>query len=144
MRFRTLPSKRQGWFPGVALSVILSISLPVAACAGALSRAADPEPSATAVDAGAPRPAPAPAAMKAYIDPATGQLVSAPEDVQDAEPMATLRSHTHTSEAAWVEQPAPGGGMKLDLDETFLSYSTATKDRDGKLSISHAPLPASK
>jgi hypothetical protein len=128
--------------------LILGISLPLGARAETVSRAAEPATSqATADDEGsscmAPV-APAPTAMKAYIDPTTGQLAPSPADAQDAALPMPLNRHPHTPGERLVEQPVASGGASIDLGNRFLSFSTATKSQDGKLSISHNSFPASK
>jgi hypothetical protein len=147
MRAHKPDAKCQGWFPYLVSILMLFIGVPIAACAGALSSVAALEPSAiTAVAEGTSCMAAVPtmSAMKAYIDPATGEFAASPVGAPDPELPMSLHHHTRMSTEALVEQPAPGGGIKVDLDDRFFSFSTATKDRNGKLAVSHAPLSVSK
>jgi hypothetical protein len=147
MNFCRRIATHKGLIQGIVLTAGLFIGMPLAALAGASSSAAPPVASATTWVA-APKacmaPAPVAAAMKAYIDPVRGQFVASPVAPQDAEPLTTWHDHTPTATEALVEAPAPGGGVQLNLDDRFFSSSTATKDQDSNISISHTPLPWSK
>lgn len=146
MNFCTRIATRKDFIQSIVLTAGLSIGMPLAALAGASPSVAPPAALATwgADPEACMALAPAAAAMKAYIDPVTGQFVASPLAPQDDEPVTTWHDHMPSATEALVEEPAPGGGVQLKLDDSFFSSSTATKDQDGNISISHTPLPRSK
>lgn len=77
-----------------------------------------------------PAAAPAPASgagSRIKIDPQTGKRIPVPSDgvALPADPAFS------TSHSGLVEQPAPGGGMMVDLQGRFRSAATATVGPDG-------------
>ncbi len=81
--------------------------------------------------------------LRAYIDPETGKLASPPDAARVPPPALTaspaVQSATSTSSADFEAKPAPGGGMMIDLKGRFNSRVFATKDKNGKIVISHTP-----
>jgi hypothetical protein len=75
-----------------------------------------------------------PAALKAYIDPVTGELARPP-----AEELQRQNLQTNTMEVRKQEQPVmiplEGGGYRAPLDGRFQVESTATVQPDGSLKI---------
>jgi hypothetical protein len=71
--------------------------------------------------------APGRAASRIQIDPQTGRRVAAPTGAValPADPAFS------TSHAGLVEQPAPGGGVMVDLQGRFRSAATVTVGPDG-------------
>ena len=70
--------------------------------------------------------------MKAYKDPETGEF-TAPQSSN------ALSAHTlelNTSSEDLVETQAPKGGIMINLQGRFRSFMSATKDTNGKLSVS--------
>jgi len=81
--------------------------------------------------------------MKIYLDPVTGKPSMPPAGAAitgSASP--PISSDLNTSTQGLVEQPAPGGGMMLDLKGRFQSSTKATVKKDGSIMIEH--LPAAK
>lgn len=71
--------------------------------------------------------------MRAYIDPATGELTSQPV-VPELQPRgAAAAAATSTSTQGLVEQPAPGGGVMVDLQGRFQNEMRATIGADGAM-----------
>jgi hypothetical protein len=80
------------------------------------------------------RPASAPG-MKAYVDPATGELLPGrPANLPPEPPSAALGAST----AGLVEVPTAGGGTMIDLQGRFQSPLVATIAPDGTLRVRHA------
>lgn len=91
------------------------------------------QPKAAPVGSTAPR-----GGMRAYKDPVTGKYVeppaesaSSPAPEQIAEPDVIRRAPT----GGVLLAPTPDGGTMLQLQGEFRSYSTATKDEDGKIGV---------
>jgi hypothetical protein len=91
--------------------------------------------------AAAPHAAAAPqgAGMRAYIDPATGQL-RAPEqeELAAATALRTARLATQSSEAPDLDLEIPGGGVARLVDDSVTVYAIATIGPDGKPRFEHA------
>ncbi len=75
--------------------------------------------------------------MKIYLDPLTGKPSMPP-----AGPIAPAGAGLNTSSQGLVEQPLPGGGVKVDLKGRFQSSTTASVKEDGSVVVEH--LPAAK
>jgi hypothetical protein len=73
-------------------------------------------------------PAAAPG-MRAYVDPATGQLLDAPPVGVAPEPTPAPLDR---SGAGLAESPAPGGGVMLDLQGRFQDFSYVRLGPDGR------------
>jgi hypothetical protein len=76
--------------------------------------------------------------MTIYIDPTTGALLSEP--APGSVPLQLtpqLQNAFSTSHQGLVETPAPGGGVKVDLQGRFRSPLMATTDANGKVRIQH-------
>ena len=93
--------------------------------------------SAPATKAGASADAAAPgrAGSWIHVDPQTGKRVARPavSAAIAADPAFS------TSHQGLVEQPAPGGGMMLNLQGRFRSAATATVGADGKAHVECVP-----
>jgi hypothetical protein len=88
---------------------------------------------AGAGEVGAPTPASGPS-MRAYVDPATGKLLKKPPPGARVPP-ATAESSR--SSQGLVEEPVPGGGVKVDLQGRFRSPLVATVRPDGSVGVRH-------
>ncbi len=121
---------------------ILSLSL-IGACAGtgsAESARTSTAPS-VAMEAQAPTgQAPTGKGMRIYKDPVTGEFKEPP-------PEAAQRFQVPSQKAVESREPlvvkpsaVSGGGVEVDVRGRFLSYSKATKDADGKISIHCDPV----
>lgn len=78
------------------------------------------------------------AGMRVYKDPVTGEFTEPPVEVTPPAAPEAMRgsvSTTRTPEMQEVKVPGPAGGTKIHLQGRFRSYSTATKDADGKVRI---------
>ena len=88
-----------------------------------------PEAPANAAASGAPdAAAPARAGSWIHVDPQTGKRVPRPAGAAAVPPDPAFS----TSHRGLVEEPAPGGGMMIDLQDRFRSAATATVGADGK------------
>ena len=107
------------------LRAAMAIAIATTFLAGARPAAAD---DANAPTSGAPNAAPGRAGQWIHVDPQTGKRVPAPAGgvAIPADPAFS------TSHAGLVEQPAPGGGVMIDLQGRFRSAATATVGPDGK------------
>ncbi len=83
-------------------------------------------------------PSPVTATMRAYANPETGQLGAPPDTANVPESSEAVKRFTSTSVESLQEEPAPGGGMMVDLKGRFGSLTIATQDQSGKMTISHA------
>ncbi len=79
--------------------------------------------------------------LRAYKDPETGKLGPPPQGASVPKFSEAMTIVTSTSTEGLEEEPAPGGGMMLDLKGRFGSLMFATKDQSGKITTSHAPYP---
>lgn len=106
-------------------------------------------PVASSVPAAPSKPAPSPAVglkgagMRAYIDPATGQLREAEqEELAPASELGKARVAeapvTDSSEGPDRDIEVPGGGVARLLDDSVMVYTVATIGPDGKLQVEHA------
>jgi len=78
--------------------------------------------------------------MKIYLDPVTGKPSIPPTGAAVAGTTSpAVSSSLNTSTQGLVEQPAPGGGMMLDLKGRFQSSTKATVGKDGSIVIEHLP-----
>jgi hypothetical protein len=77
--------------------------------------------------------------IRAYIDPATGQLVDTPPDSVPAPQLPADGVKTPVEEPVEIQSPVPGGGIKVDLKGRFRGPLTATVGPDGKIVIQHKP-----
>lgn len=78
--------------------------------------------------------------MKIYLDPVTGKPSTPPTGATVAGPASpAVSADLNTSTQGLVEQPAPGGGMMLDLKGRFQSSTKATVGKDGSIVIEHLP-----
>jgi len=69
-----------------------------------------------------------PAALRIYIDPATGRTIVP----TTPPPSAADLPNASTSGAGLAVVPAPGGGVMIDLGGRFRSAMTGHVDRDGR------------
>jgi len=78
--------------------------------------------------------------LKAYKDPVTGKFGPPPAGVQSSLPASAL-SNQKSAVSVMKEVPSPviGGGMMIDLKGRFRKDLMATKDANGKITITHAP-----
>jgi hypothetical protein len=72
--------------------------------------------------------------MRAYVDPATGNLVAEPPPGAAAPAAA---AEAGRASQGLIEEPVPGGGVKVDLKGRFKSPLVATVRPDGSLSVRH-------
>ncbi len=76
--------------------------------------------------------------LKVYIDPQTGQIRSEPAPGTEVLQIpAQQQSPFSTSHEGLVEVPAPGGGVKIDLQGRFQTPLIATTDADGRVKMMH-------
>jgi hypothetical protein len=95
-----------------------------------------PEAPANAAASGAPDAAtPARAGSWIHVDPQTGKRVARPA----ASAAIAADPAFSTSHQGLVEQPAPGGGMMLNLQGRFRSAASATVGADGRAHIECVP-----
>lgn len=88
-------------------------------------------------------PAPAPRrgassahGMKAYKDPVTGKFTTPPPGAVEHTDIPEQRGLFDAQEPLKAKpSPVPGGGIEIDLQGRFQSYTKATKGADGKISI---------
>jgi hypothetical protein len=76
--------------------------------------------------------------MRAHVDPATGALSRQPHEPAQAGPAHPAQSRTG---ADLVEEPAPGGGVMMDLHGRFHAPLVATVTPDGSVRVEHRPAP---
>ena len=78
--------------------------------------------------------------LKIYLDPVTGRPSIPPTGAAVSDTTSpAVSSSLNTSTQGLVEQPAPGGGMMLDLKGRFQSSTKATVREDGSIVIEHLP-----
>jgi len=78
--------------------------------------------------------------LKAYKDPVTGKFGPPPAGVQSSLPASALNNQkSAVSVMKEVPSPVIGGGMMIDLKGRFRKDLMATKDANGKITITHAP-----
>jgi len=79
---------------------------------------------------------PAATASRVYKDPVTGEFTAPPAEAKA--PRAPVSVHEAISTApipTMQETAVEGGGTKLDLQGRFRSYSSATRDAEGKITV---------
>jgi len=108
--------------PLIALALAAFLAAPLAA--QETDRKANPSPAAPATGA----------AMKAHLDPATGQLVSPPK-ASEAAPREALSAQA-LPDLKVEKVTAKAGGKKVNLQGRFMMESKATVRADGTLSSS--------
>ena len=80
--------------------------------------------------------APQAAGMRAYIDPATGELRDqTPEEAMEAGTKSAFRSAPVAKSLA----ASPFGGFVAELDESFMLNAMATRDASGRLRMQCVP-----
>lgn len=120
------------WSTAVTI-VVLALSVGAAPIAfGCDGDAAVAAPSATTGEA---------AGMRIYVDPSTGELTSPPEAAAPQQ-RGVGSAATSTSTQGLVEEPAPGGGVMIDLQGRFQNEMHATIGADGALRTDCVELPA--
>lgn len=92
-------------------------------------------PIGVALDAAPDAAAPLSAGQWVHIDPKTGARVVPPAAVAVPAPHPAFS----TSHEGLVEQPAPGGGVMVDLQGRFRSAATATVGADGHAAVDCVP-----
>lgn len=109
--------------PSRRLSSLIAAGAFVCACAP--SALADPvaEPNTPAVAAGS----------RINIDPQTGKRIPVPSSGEGVQVPADPAFST--SHSGLVEQPAPGGGIMVDLQGRFRSAATASVGPDGTVHL---------
>lgn len=76
---------------------------------------------------------PATPGMRVYVDPETGQPTAPPPDAAvEAAPLAQQRSGE-----GLVEEPLPGGGVKVDLQGRFRTPLVVKVAPDGSAHVEH-------
>lgn len=115
----------------------------VAICAGCASQGTSPAldgSQAAAVDPPSAQTAPAPAraaGMRVYRDPQTGEFTDPP--LPATAPVERALNRSHEGLVATPNTAVPNGGVKLDLQGRFRSYSIVTKDAEGNVSVRCVP-----
>jgi hypothetical protein len=73
--------------------------------------------------------------QKIYRDPVTGEFTAPPPHVPT--PAVTTPERIVTPSAPHMQTPsaAPGGGVMMDVEGRFRSYTSATKDENGEIGI---------
>jgi hypothetical protein len=128
--------------------VIYAKAFGLAACLSAAAQPAPPDqPSATERPPGKAQLQPLETApgMKVYVDPQTGAfLKEPPQGAAPPELSPVERNAFSTSHQGLVEEqnPAPGGGVRLNLQGRFQSPLTVTVGPDGKVTMEHRSLDA--
>ncbi len=109
--------------PHIALALAALLALPLAAAE-------------TKEKASTPAAAPATgAAMKIYVDPATGQIVPKPIPT-DAKALAAATPQAPLPALKVEKGTTKAGGRRVRLDDRFMMEMTATTTPDGKISYS--------
>lgn len=104
-----------------------------------LLASADPTDNPPATTGGTAAPA-GRAGQMIYADPATGARTAAPANSAEAAAALANNPALSTSQEGLVEQPAPGGGVMIDLQGRFRSAAEATIGPDGKPHVNcHSP-----
>lgn len=102
---------------------------------GPLPALADgPAPAAASSPVVVPAPAPAGSGMIVARDPETGAL-TLPTAEQRRELLTEELGAALRSDQPLFEEPAPGGGVMIRLDDRLMDYLLAIRDASGKLSI---------
>ena len=114
------------------LRAAMAIAIATTILAGARPAAAD---DANAPTSGAPDAAPGRAGQWIHVDPQTGRRVPPPA----GRAAVAVDPAFSTSHAGLAEQPAPGGGVMVDLQGRFRSAATATVGADGKANLDCVP-----
>ena len=123
--------RTDGGFEG-RLRAAIAIAIATTFLVSARPAAAD---DANAPTSDAPDAAPGRAGQRIHIDPQTGKRVPAPAGsvAIPADPAFS------TSHGGLVEEPAPGGGVMIDLQGRFRSAATAAVGADGKADLDCVP-----
>ena len=75
-----------------------------------------------------------------HADPATGARTAGPVNPDEAAAALTNNPALSTSQEGLHEEPAPGGGVMIDLQGRFRSAAEATIGADGKPHVNcHSP-----
>jgi hypothetical protein len=95
----------------------------------------DNKPAARHLQSQASAPVASPTA-KIYKDPITGEFTTPPPGTKPPSVPVTIQESTSTAPVPTMQEKAvEAGGMKLDLQGRYRSYSSVTKDADGTLKI---------
>ena len=88
-----------------------------------------------AVAGDAPAPPAASSGMRVYVDPKTGEPTAPPPNAAvESAPAVQQRSGE-----GLVEEPAPGGGVMMDLKGRFKTPLAVTVGPDGRARVGHEP-----
>jgi hypothetical protein len=71
--------------------------------------------------------------MRVYIDPVTGEFVNGPVEKSPVDLPEQLKSALSTSAEGLKVEPAPGGGIMVNLQGRFQHASIATIDAQGNV-----------
>ncbi len=112
----------------VAAALAASAVVVASVCAGGGS--ADPAAGATSETS---------AGMRVYVDPSTGALTPEPSTQELGQRSAS--SAVSTSMQGLVEEPAPGGGVMIDLQGRFQSEMRATITPENELRTECVDVP---
>jgi hypothetical protein len=74
--------------------------------------------------------------MRVYLDPTTGEIIPQPVEAPEPGLPKDITDPMSTSSEGLVVEPAPGGGVMVDLRGRFRNIATATLDADGNLTTS--------
>ena len=120
---------------------ILSITLGLLMAAAAVHAEQDAAPQTTngKSDQDSTQPIGAQGGYRAFVDPATGRLVSpTPEQARQPLPLSAEEENAFsTSDQGLYQEQLPGGGYKANLQGRFRSSVFATVDPAGGVTINH-------
>ena len=71
------------------------------------------------------------AGMRVYVDPQTGEITDTPPAEEGARARSTETAPSTTQDAEPVVQPAPGGGVMIDLGDRQQHEMRVTVGKDG-------------
>lgn len=79
---------------------------------------------------------PAASASRVYKDPVTGEFTAPPPEAKVPSAPVSVREAISTAPVPTMQETAvEGGGTKLDLQGRFRSYTSATKNAEGKITV---------
>lgn len=79
------------------------------------------------------------AGMRAYKDPVTGRFGEPPAGAPERAVAAEAAVSTSAESLTETPGQTPAGGVRLDLQGRFRSYSAATKDEEGRIKVHCLP-----
>jgi hypothetical protein len=73
--------------------------------------------------------------MRVYLDPETGEFIPRPIDATQPDVAKDITDPMNTSSEGLIIEPAPGGGVMIDLRGRFRNMATATIDSEGNMVV---------